>query len=394
MFTIVTTLLSIYTRQKRLTIHRFGLRFTVGGFLLFIGREKIPTRSNKHVGKKLHITFMVVTFIGIALFYLILVPEIIKFIHSFINYVVGSTRLAPQPVMIPTPLLFQFQDLIPYFLIAICIAAVVHEFMHAFIALKEGVNIRSWGVGLLFFIPLAFVELDDNKFNSSSTKTKLNIVTAGIFGNAIVALISLSLLITINNVIPIFFGTPSSAIEINSIDCSICNTSLCPAKIFGLRSNTIIMSINNITIKSVNEVVRILQNSEIGSNITLNICDYSGSCSLVVLTLNAHKKENKSIPCIGISFNSVPVFISNNVPRRIIWLENLMFLISIITIINFSLFVINAIPLFITDGSLFLRYLSEKIPILNKIVSIKAIDILNTVIIIIATILSSYILLT
>ncbi|MEM0371671.1 MAG: M50 family metallopeptidase [Ignisphaera sp.] len=392
-FTIVTTLLSIYTRNKHVVLHRLRLQFTVGGILLFIGKEKVPHFS-KPVGKKLHMLFVIVTFLGIILFYFVFVPEIVKFVKSFLEYTTGTSSTAPPPVMVPVPLLFQFQDIVPYILIAIGIAVIVHEFMHAFIAIREGVTIRSWGIGLMFLIPLAFVELDENSFNNSSRKSKINIVSAGIFGNAITTLIIFLILLTINTLTPMIIGIPSTAVAITSIDCSICNTSLCPARVANLKPNTIIVAINNISIDSINKFVSVVQELSVGSNISIDICDYNGFCETLNIYLNAHKKDSETKPCIGAVFNSVTVFVRNDKLYRLPWFENLVFLLTTILVINFSLFVVNAIPLFITDGALFLKYSIDQSSKFSKIVSMKIIDILNALIIIVATSLSSYILLS
>lgn len=392
-FTVVTTLLNVYTRGKQLTLHRLRLRFIVGGVLLFIGKKRTPHFS-RPIDRKFHILFVIVTLLGIILFYSVFVPEIVKFVKSFLEYATGTSSIAPQPVMVPVPLLFKFQDIVPYLFIAIGIAVIVHEFMHAFIAIMEGVSIKSWGIGLMFFMPLAFVELDENSFNNSSRRSKINIVSAGIFGNAITTLIIFLILLTINTLTPMIIGIPSITVAITSINCSICNTSLCPARVANLKPNTIIVAINNISIDSINKFVSVVQELPIGSNISIDICDYNGFCESLNIYLNAHKKDSETIPCIGAVFDSATVFIKNGKLYRLPWFENLVFLLTTILVINFSLFVVNAIPLFITDGALFLKYSIDQSSKFSKIVSMKIIDILNALIIIVATSLSSYILLS
>ncbi|MEM4503117.1 MAG: hypothetical protein QXV42_06725, partial [Ignisphaera sp.] len=149
-----------------------------------------------------------------------------------------------------------------------------------------------------------------------------------------------------------------------------------------------------ISIDSINKFVSVVQELSVGSNISIDICDYNGFCETLNIYLNAHKKDSETIPCIGAVFNSVTVFVRNDKLYRLPWFENLVFLLTTILVINFSLFVVNAIPLFITDGALFLKYSIDQSSKFSKIVSMKIIDILNALIIIVATSLSSYILLS
>lgn len=390
-FTLITTSIYTYTKGKQITLSKIKLQFIIGGVLIFIGKEHRATNI-KPLSRKTSITMMLTIFIGMCTFYTFFVPKTIEFIPKFINYITGTTLDAPQPIAVPIPLLFKFIDFVPYILIAITIAVAIHELMHAFVALREGVPIKSWGIGILFLLPLAFVELDENSFVTATTKTKLNIVSAGIFGNAIASVIAIITLLALINIATTMFGNITQIVTIDAIDCSICNTSICPAMTSGLDVNKIIKSINQTAICSVKDVVNILSNASIGSNLTITICDYSNICRDVALTLSPHKK-NPNMPCIGIKFNTILAFIRDSHIYRILWLEKALIALNTIFAINFSLFMINAIPLFVTDGSLFLKHLPIKHVVLNKLFSARILDLINVVIIILAIIFSSYIIL-
>lgn len=392
-FLLVTTLLNIYTKGRLFRLQKIKLQFVSGGILLFIGKEnRFP--NPRPLSKKISMLMLANIFIGMFLFYTVFAPEIIRFIRMFIGYVVGTIDFTPQPVVIPVPLLFKFTELVPYLLIAIAIAVTVHELLHAVIALREGVTVKSWGVGIVLLIPIAFVELDENSFNASSTKTKLNIISAGVFGNALVTAFLLLTLAFINIATPYILGTPTQAVSIVAVDCSICNTTSCPAKVANIEEGTIIRSVNNIRVNTLDILLGILSNTSIGSKLVLHLCNYDNMCKDVDVTLSAHKKDDVNTPCFGAKFGMVMVFEKDSKIYRAPWFEKLMMLLNTMFVINLSLFVLNSVPLFITDGALFLKYISSKSTLASKIVSIKVIDIVNAVIIILAIVFSSYILLT
>jgi membrane-associated protease RseP (regulator of RpoE activity) len=110
--------------------------------------------------------------------------------------------------------------------------------------------------------------------------------------------------------------------------------------------------------------------------------------------LFAHRIDNPAIPCIGAVFNSVTAFVKDSKVYVAQWFENLVLMLESITNINLSLFALNAIPLFITDGSLFIKLILEtRGSRFNKILNLKIIDIVNSLIIAITMVIASYIIL-
>ncbi|MEM2512554.1 MAG: site-2 protease family protein, partial [Ignisphaera sp.] len=335
-------------------------------------------------------------FIGALLFYTMLLPKIIKFISDFISYVLGTTTSTPTPVVVPIPLLFKSSGILPYplpyLLVSIVIAVILHELAHAIVALKEGVSIKSWGVGLVLLIPIAFVELNDSELDMVQTKSKLNIISAGVFANALASAILIITAITASYIVTQIYGAPIQVASIAGVDCSICNTSLCPAKVSGIEPNMVIESVNNTRIESLEHLLATLRNTSLGSNMSIRICNYSGVCRDITLRLTAHRKDLPSTPCIDVVFTTVTAFMRDSRIYIAKWFEELMLLMDSMITINFSLFVLNAIPLFITDGSLFLKYLLRESKNMNKFIALNIIDAINALVIILAIVVSSYIL--
>ncbi|MEM4052612.1 MAG: hypothetical protein QW646_02520, partial [Ignisphaera sp.] len=105
-FIVVTTIGYLLSMNREYRISKFKIKFTLGGVLLFIGGERVPKRV-KPLRRELHIAFIAVALLGIALFYLFFLPIIINMIKSFIEFVSGYSASPPQPTLVPLPLLFQ-----------------------------------------------------------------------------------------------------------------------------------------------------------------------------------------------------------------------------------------------------------------------------------------------
>lgn len=393
----LTSMIYIVTRGRDIAIYGKRIRFVPGGFLTFIGREKIPA-THHPVGEKISLILMITMVLGMAIFYIFFLPTILRgTILSYIFYATGRISTPPQPSVVPLPMIFIFRDILIYIIVAIGIGVVAHEVAHAVIALREGVRLRSWGIGIVFLIPLAFVEPDEEQFKRASTRSRLNIVSAGCFANALIALIAFILLQSLRYYIVQFFGNPITAPMVIEIDCSLCNTNpVCPAKAF--ESQTIIYSINNTRLYSSLQIGQILHSIDLNSTIPITICSIDGNCRNISIVLDAYNEEifsrnGTKIPCLGVKLRDVIAFEKNGyiyINQMVIELMNYLAWISII---NLSLYTFNAIPLIVSDGSLFISILSEVFKWLKPLSRSKLIDIINILVIAIATAISTYLLL-
>ncbi|MDP3639888.1 MAG: site-2 protease family protein [Nanoarchaeota archaeon] len=81
-----------------------------------------------------------------------------------------------------------------YWLIAIFVIAVVHEFSHGIVARAHNIPVKH--TGLAFFGPIigAFVEPDEKKLRAEKDITQYSVYAAGAFSNVILALLALLLL--------------------------------------------------------------------------------------------------------------------------------------------------------------------------------------------------------
>jgi membrane-associated protease RseP (regulator of RpoE activity) len=184
----------------------------------------------------------------------ILIAALLMFGINIINYIqiiLVDNSVISNPVTDlpdPVPLVpaipgfsISFKSL-PYFFVAIMIAAALHELAHGIAARAEKVRIKS--TGLLFFFVFfgAFVEPDEKDVKNASARKQMRIYSSGAFFNLLLVIILLPLLIT-----PVFFSAmspfydsqPSGALIVDI--CPSNDLPRCPAAEVGISPGTVIL---------------------------------------------------------------------------------------------------------------------------------------------------------
>lgn len=387
LWTLLFTLLSTAFKDREFKFGFAKFKFIVGGMLLYFGKDVRPRQGDaSRFDKVMRIVHIVAMFLGIVLFYLIFIPSSFNMLKGFIEFSTGATTTPPQPVAVPIPLLFTITSIVKYLIVSIAIGAAIHEFAHAVVALREGVGIRNWGAGCIFLIPLAFVELDDNSFKNASSVSRASIAAAGPFANALTALAAWLLILFI---LSSGFAL-STAVEVVRVDCSICSVAPCPAAKAGLYGGDVIYAVNGTIIQGVNDIAVILNKSKLGDVLILTVCR-GGVCFDKNVVLDAYSiKYGLARPCLGVEMRDTTIVLQNGKPYggSIVW--ELMQYLTFIFAVNFSLFVFNAIPLYITDGAVFLSSLAIGKRFIGKVIEAKVLDKVNVAILIIAIAISTY----
>ena len=98
------------------------------------------------------------------------------------------------PVIPYFPELFGLNSFFPpfyfiYFIIAIAVIAISHEFAHGIFMRLNKIRIKSTGLAFLGPFIGAFVEQDDKQLNKAKVFPQLSILGAGVFTNTILAII-------------------------------------------------------------------------------------------------------------------------------------------------------------------------------------------------------------
>lgn len=80
-------------------------------------------------------------------------------------------------------------DTLPYFFVAIAVAAALHELAHGVAARAEKIDVKSTGLLFFLFFFGAFVEPDEKSLKKASPRSRLRVYAAGAFTNIVLVLL-------------------------------------------------------------------------------------------------------------------------------------------------------------------------------------------------------------
>ncbi len=174
-------------------------KIQVVGYILFMRRTKrfrsIIDRTAKRLPRfwKFFGTIAVISsfvFMAVGLFLMFMGANFI--LAKQITEPAASLILptpTPQPVSAPGVIGIPFW----FWIIAVAVIMVPHEFMHGVLARVEKVRLKSVGLLLLLIIPGAFVEPDERQLKKKRLLSKLRVFAVGSFINIIIGLALLML---------------------------------------------------------------------------------------------------------------------------------------------------------------------------------------------------------
>jgi len=179
----------LYKRKKKLK--REGI--------LYLYRTKIGIKIINYVGKKYEKTLKILSYFVIFIGYILMISMLYllgRLVYLFFRFpeVVRAVKVPPIMPLIPyLPSIFKIDFLPPfyftYWIIAIAIIAISHEFSHGIFARLNGIKIKSTGFGFLGPFLAAFVEPDENQMKKKPIFAQLSVLSAGSFANVVMTII-------------------------------------------------------------------------------------------------------------------------------------------------------------------------------------------------------------
>ncbi|XP_043485760.1 membrane-bound transcription factor site-2 protease [Polistes fuscatus] len=130
-----------------------------------------------------------------------------------------------------------------YYTITLAICTIVHELGHALAAVREDVQLYGVGMLLVFTIPVAYVNINNEQFESLPLRNRLRITCAGVWHNIILAALAAAIL-----VLSTWFWAPLYNINSGVYIKSISSNSPLRGQT-GLLEYDIIYKINNCPVK-------------------------------------------------------------------------------------------------------------------------------------------------
>ena len=214
-----------------------------------------------------------------------------------------------------------------YFIVAVALAVVLHEFFHGKAAVGNGVGVKSFGLALAFILPLAFTEIDEKDFAVSSRRVKIGILAAGVAANLALGLLGLVFLNAATS--------PTGILVTNVVPGSLAYKA-------GVEPYSILLSLNGVELRSVDDLRSVLSNTS-ATTLNLTLLTPEGSTRSIIIERNTTDKTLGvyiTSPPAGWLVRMVGVYLGAQLVRAFFWLY----------LVNFNLAILNAAPLFITDG--------------------------------------------
>jgi len=204
----------------------------------------------------------------------------------------------------------------------IAIAVVVHELFHYLACVWQGIRVRSAGVGLLLFFPIAFVEPDEENLMRSPPRARARVYSAGPAANGVLAALALVLITVL-----IEKGVYVIDVEEGS-----------PAWAAGIKKGDVIIEVNGQRVNNLIDLRKAISSGEL-----LKVVVLRGE-EKVTLLVNKDGRERIGVyvlPWVPKGpLRGLPPEEAAKAVQTLFWTHG----------VNLGLGVVNALPMFITDG--------------------------------------------
>lgn len=350
---IVILTIFVYLKRKRLETKQlipyllyFSMYKTKWGLKLM---DSIGKRHSKLMSYAGYLGILI-GFVGMALISYGLISNI---------YVLFTKPEAQPGVGLVLPFKAKGVFFVPFFywIIAIFVIAVVHEFAHGVIARAHNLKVKSSGFAFLGLIvpviPAAFVEPDEKELRKRPHKEQLSVFAAGPFSNIVVAFLFLA--------IASFILAPiaNEVIEPNGVKVTEYVEGAFPAEKAGIKIGELIRKVDNLPTPYVNNLSSALKSKRPNDMVTIMT---DKSTYEVRLSKNP---ENESMAYLGAYLeqgtkinDDVKARFGEFLPNALVWLYGLF---VILVVLNFGIGLFNLVPIGPLDGGRMLQLILHKI---------------------------------
>jgi len=171
---------------------------------MYLYRTRLGMKLIDYIGGKYKKTLKFFSYISIFCGYILMITMIyllgrLVYIYVMNPEIVRAIKVPPLIPLIPyLPSLFKITFLPPfyftYWIIAIAVIAIFHEFAHGILMKRYNIGIKSTGFGFLGPFLAAFVEQDEKEMKKASKFSQISVLSAGTFTNLILSIIFFLLL--------------------------------------------------------------------------------------------------------------------------------------------------------------------------------------------------------
>lgn len=351
---ILFMLVFLYIERKKIDLQR--IFFPILYFAMY--KTKVGLKLMDKGAKAMPKLLKTISFLGVIIGFLGMILIGFELLKNTANLLI-SPGVAPgiQPVL---PFEAKGVFFVPfiYWILAIFVIAIVHEFSHGLIARVYNIKIKSSGLAflgiILPIIPAAFVEPEEKQLIKKSLRAQLSVFAAGPFANIITAGIVFLLIIQVAApVADIAFD--KKGVEIVSVvdDGPFAKAGISPGEIVTKFEKTAITSVPDFT--------EVITKHKANDSVVVKTNKTS-----YVVKLGAHPK-NASIAYLGISTKQYvkpnQTFVAKYgsfVPAAIEWISGFLYWLFVL---NLGIGLFNLLPLGPIDGGRMVKAVFMK---LNK----------------------------
>jgi membrane-associated protease RseP (regulator of RpoE activity) len=246
-----------------------------------------------------------------------------------------------------------------YWIIAIFVIAVVHEFSHGLIARAHNLKVKSSGfafLGLVIpIIPAAFVEPDEKELKRRPHSEQLSIFAAGPFSNIAIAFLFLA--------VASFMLAPlaNAVVEPNGVKVTdyVKEKDIFPAEKAGIKIGEAIQKVDNVPTPYISNLSSVLKTKKPNEAVKITTDKSTYEVKL------AESPENSSMAYLGAYLEQgtkinedVKSRFGEFLPNALVWTYGLF---VILVILNFGIGLFNLVPIGPLDGGRMLQLVLHRI---------------------------------
>lgn len=353
-FVIILTIF-VYLKRKRLETKQL-----IPYFLYFsMYRTKWGLKLMDSIGKKHSKLMSYAGYLGILIGFLGMALISYGLINNI--YVLFTKPEAQPGVGLVLPFKAKGVFFVPFFywIIAIFVIAVVHEFAHGVIARAHNLKVKSSGfafLGLIVpIIPAAFVEPDEKELRKRPHKQQLSVFAAGPFSNIIFAFLFLAIASLV--IAPL----ANAIIEPNGVKVTdyVKEKGPYPAEKAGIKIGELIQKVDNVPTPYVTNLSSVLKTKKPNDVVSIKT-----DRSVYEIRL-AKNPENSSMAYLGAYLeqstkinDDAKARFGELLPNALIWIYGLF---VILVVLNFGIGLFNLVPIGPLDGGRMLQLVLHKI---------------------------------
>lgn len=340
-FILLLTALLVVKRKKIVTQK---ILFPLLYFSMY--KTKLGLKSMDSFARRFEKPLKVISFLGFVLGFAGMALISFVLIQNLLKLLVTPSAVAGVGLVLPFKVKGAFFVPFFYWIIAIFVIAVVHEFSHGLIARAYKLPLKSSGFAflgiILPIIPAAFVEPDEKAMKKASRVKQLSVYAAGPFSNVLLAFLVLGIMIWAVAPASNALFEPDGILITGFINES---GTLYPAQEAGMHTGERITGIDDVPMFTMGNFTSVLQDRDPGDDITIttNVSSYQ-------VRLATHpEQENRSYLGVYVAPSSKirPGYEGSVIPPIFTWIVGLLYWLYVL---NLGIGLFNLLPLGPLDG--------------------------------------------